>query len=298
MSEFLTKVSREMASATTTAGQSIVSVGARRHTPGSGIVYSSDGVIVTANHIIERDDNIQVGLPDGTSLTATLIGRDPTTDLALLRVAGVNMHAATWTAASDVQVGQLVLALGRPGANIQATLGVLSAVEDGWRTGSGGTIDQYIQTDVLMYPGFSGGPLLAADGSFIGLNSSALVRGASVTIPGATVSRVAQTVLQHGHVKRGYLGVSAQPVKLPTALAKSLEQETGLLIASVESGSPAETAGLLLGDTLVSFAGVTIGNMDDLMAALSGDRIGTSVEARIIRGGEVHQQSVTIGERG
>ncbi len=297
MSEFLTKLSQEMAATTATAGRSIVSIEARRHTPASGVVLSADGDIVTANHVIERDDNIKVTLHDGTTHAATIIGRDHTTDIALLRVEASGLDAARWTAIDEVKVGQFVLALGRPGTRVQATLGVISAVEDGWRTGSGGTIDSYVQTDVLMYPGFSGGPLLSADGTFVGLNSSALVRGASVTIPAATVSRVAETLLKHGHVKRGYLGVSAQPVRLPAALAESLKQETGLMIASVEPGSPAEAGGLLMGDTLVHMAGLQIRQMDDLMMALSGDRVGTTAQARVIRGGQAHDVTVTIGER-
>lgn len=297
MSDLLKSISQELAGATSNAGRSIVSVRARRHTPASGIVFAGDGVIVTAHHVVERDENISVGLPDGREIAATLVGRDLTTDLAVLRVQEPGLEAARWADISTVAVGQFALALARPGRNIQATWGVISAVEDGWRTSSGGMIDSYIQTDVLMYPGFSGGPLMSAAGSFIGLNSSALVRGASVTIPAATVNRVVATLLAHGHIKRGYLGVSAQPVRLPNALVESLSQETGLLIASVEAGSPAEQGGLLLGDTLVNLATHPIRQMDDLMTALSGDRVGTTVTARVVRGGQVHELSVVIGER-
>jgi S1-C subfamily serine protease len=297
MNDLLKSISEELANATASAGRSIVSVRARRHTPASGIVFSADGVIVTAHHVVERDENITVGLPNGSEVAATLVGRDLTTDLAVLRVQQTELEAARWADIGAVAVGQFALALARPGRNIQATWGVISAVEEGWRTSSGGMIDSYVQTDVLMYPGFSGGPLMSADGSFVGLNSSALVRGASVTIPAATVSRVVATLLAHGHIKRGYLGVSAQPVRLPVALAESLAQETGLLIASVEPGSPAEQGGLLLGDTLVSLADHAIRHMDDLMSALSGERVGTSVSARVVRGGQLHEVSVVIGER-
>jgi S1-C subfamily serine protease len=297
MGDYLKQLSADMATAATAAGNSIVRVEARRRAHASGVIYSSDGVIVTTHHVVERDENISIGLPDGTKAGATLVGRDPSTDLAVLRVEANGLQAARWAAAEDVQVGQLVLALGRPGERIQATLGVISAVEEGWRTHGGGKVDAYLQTDVIMYPGFSGGPLLSANGDFIGINSSALMRGASVTLPAATVSRVAQALLAHGHVRRGYLGVSAQPVRLPAALAGELGQETGLLVAAVETGSPAENAGMLLGDTLIALADQRIRHMDDLMAALSSDRVGKTVAARIVRGGKTEELSVTIGER-
>lgn len=298
MGDLLRNFSQELAAATAQAGRSIVSIAARRHTPASGVIFAADGIIVTSHHVVERDDNITVGLPDGGSVSATLVGRDPTTDLAVLRVQAAGLEAARWTPIGEVVVGQFVLAVARPGDKVQATWGVISAVDEGWRTSGGGMIDSYVQTDVLMYPGFSGGPLLSADGSFVGVNSSALVRGASVTIPAATVSRVVSTLLAHGHIKRGYLGVSAQPVRLPSALAETLSQETGLLIASVEAESPAEKGGLLLGDTLVGLADHAIRQMDDLMTALSGDRVGTQVAARVIRGGQLHELVVIIGERG
>ncbi|MDX2138970.1 MAG: trypsin-like peptidase domain-containing protein [Chloroflexota bacterium] len=297
MSEVLKSLSDDLAAAVATAGHSIVRIEGRRRSPASGIVWSADGMIVTAHHVVERDDNLKVGLPDGSTVSATLVGRDPSTDIALLRVQASGLTPATWINGADAKVGHLVMAVGRPGTQAQATLGIISAIDEGWRTPMGGMIDAYVQTDVVMYPGFSGGPLVGANGAFVGMNSSALMRGVSVTIPAATLTRVAGTLMAHGRVKRGYLGVSAQPVRLPAALAGSLNQETGLLLASVEAGSPAEQAGLMLGDTLISLAGHPVHQMDDLMAVLSGDRVGTSVPARIVRGGQVHEIAVTIGER-
>jgi S1-C subfamily serine protease len=196
-----------------------------------------------------------------------------------------------------VKVGHLVLALGRPDADVQATLGVVSALDKEWRTHAGGRIDTYVQTDVVMYPGFSGGPLVSAGGAMIGLNSSALARGVSVTLPAATLKRVVDTLVKHGRVKRGFLGVSAQPVRLPADIAESTGQETGLMLAAVEADSPAANGGLFLGDVIVTIDGQAVRHMDDLLAALSGDRAGVSVPVRVVRGGQAQELQVTIGER-
>lgn len=296
MSDALQNLSNALAQTVETAGPSIVRVEARRRLAASGIVWSADGVIVTAHHVVQKEDNIQVGLPDGQTVPATLIGRDPTTDLALLRVQTQNLKSLI-PGDQGMQVGHLVLALGRPGQTVQATLGIISALGDSWRTSVGGTVDRYVQTDVVMYPGFSGGPLISAQGQLLGLNTSALVQGISLTIPVATIQRVAEMLLTHGKVRRGYLGVSTQPVRLPAALAQQLKQETGLLLVAVEPGSPAEQGGLLLGDTIVTVENSTVQQHDDLLAALSPDRVGTSVKVRIVRGGQVQDLAVMVGER-
>ncbi|MBE0690757.1 MAG: trypsin-like peptidase domain-containing protein, partial [Anaerolineae bacterium] len=250
MADVLQNLSNDLAAAVETAAQSIVRVEGRRRQPASGIVWAADGLIVTAHHVVERDENIKVGLPDGSKVAAALVGRDPTTDIAVLRVQASDLTPANWAEAGNMRVGHLVVAAGRPDDSVQATLGILSSLDSGWRTVAGGLIDSYVQTDVVMYPGFSGGPLVSAAGPFLGMNSSALLRGVSVTIPAATLRRVVETLLAHGKVKRGFLGVSAQPVRLPSAIAESAGQETGLLLAVVEPGSPAEAASLMLGDTL------------------------------------------------
>ncbi|MCS7071155.1 MAG: S1C family serine protease, partial [Anaerolinea sp.] len=174
---------------------------------------------------------------------------------------------------------------------------IVSALDEAYRTMAGGTIDHYIQADLVMYPGFSGGPLVNAEGKFIGINSSALARGVSLTIPAVTLRRVVEMLLAHGRVRRGYLGVSAQAVRLPPAAAAAVGQETGLLLIGVEADSPAERGGLMLGDVLVSLAGDRVRHMDDLMAALSGDRIGKAIPVRVLRGGVVQELNVTIDER-
>jgi len=226
-----------------------------------------------------------------------LVGRDPSTDLALLRIQARGLKPAAWIDASALKVGHLALALGRPDESIMATLGIVSALSKGWRTPAGGELDYYLQSDVVMYPGFSGGPLVSAAGEVMGVNSSALLRGVSLAIPTATVRQVIETLLTHGRVRRGYLGVSAQVVRLPAALAQQSDQETGLLLGSVEPGSPAEKAGLFMGDTIVALDGQPVRHLDDLQALLSGERVGASVPVRIVRGGQVTDVPVMIGEQ-
>lgn len=296
MSEALQGLSNAMADAVEAAGKSIVRVEGRRRMAASGVVWSADGVIVTAHHVVEKDE-VNVVLPNGEEVSATLAGRDPTTDLAVLKTGAKGLTAPAWADPSGLKVGHLVLAAGRPGRTVQATLGVISALGEVWRTPAGGEIDRYLQTDVVMYPGFSGGPLVSAGGELAGLNTSALLRGVSVTVPYPTVKRVTEMLLTHGRVRRGYLGVGAQPVRLPGSLRDALDQETGLLIASVESDSPAEKAGLLMGDTIVALDGQPVRHLDDLLALLSGDRIGKAVSVKIVRGGEVKELTATVGEK-
>lgn len=299
MTEVLQNLSRALGETVENVGASVVQVDARRRLPASGIVWSADGLIVTAHHVVRRDDKINVGLPNGDSVTAALVGRDPTTDVALLRAEAKDLAPPVWAEfdKDKVKVGHLVLALGRPGQTVQATLGIVSALGASWRTPAGGLLDHYLQTDVVMYPGFSGGPLVGASGQVLGLNTSALLRGVSLATPAATLHRIVETLLAHGKVRRGYLGVSTQAVRLPEALGKQLNQETGLLLVAVEQGSPAEKGGLLLGDTIVALDGVTVRHHDDLLALLSSDRVGAAMPVKIIRGGQVQDVSVTIGER-
>jgi S1-C subfamily serine protease len=296
MSEVLLNLSEDLAGVVKAAGSGVVRVEGRRRLPASGIIWSAEGVIVTAHHVLHQDEGIQVGLFDGQTVPAAVVGRDPTTDLAVLRVSTANLTPAVW-ADAGLQVGHLVLALGRPGQTVQATLGIISALGESWRTPMGGLLDQYVQTDVVMYPGFSGGPLVNAAGQVVGLNTSALLRGVSLAIPVVTLRQVVETLLAHGRVRRGYLGVSTQPVRLPPALAQQLGQETALLLVALEPGSPAEQSGLLLGDIIVQLAGSAVRHHDDLLALLSGDRVGKATPVQIVRGGQVQQIQVTIGER-
>lgn len=296
MSNVLQSVSNELAGVVAAASPGVVSVDARRRLPASGIVLSADGLIITAHHVVHHDE-IKVGLADGSHVKASLVGRDPSTDLALLRAEASGLTVLDHAAADDLGVGHLVLALGRPHKTVQATLGIISALGAGWRTPAGGSIDRYLQTDVVMYPGFSGGPLVNAAGNVVGLNTSALTQGVSLTIPASTLKRVADTLLAHGKVRRGYLGISTQRVHLPETFREQLGRRSGLLIIAVDADTPAAASGLVLGDTVVALDGQTIRTHDDLLALLSGDRVGQKVPMEIIRGGELRTINVTIGER-
>ncbi len=291
-------ISKGMAEVVAQASQSIVRVEARRRLPATGIVWSADGVIVTANHVVRAEEGIVIGLPDGSTTGATLLGRDRSTDLAILKADSSDLTPLTETNKQELGVGNLVLALGRPGKTVQATLGVVSALGDGWRTGHGGHIDRYLQTDVIMYPGFSGGPLVDASGQLVGLNTSALARGVSLTIPTATVARITASLQEHGRIRRGYLGVSTQRARIPEILRDKLnQQKRGLLIVSVEPNSPADEAGLTLGDTIVTMNSEAIQSHDDLLAQLNGEQVGTAVSLQILRGGQIENLEVVVGER-
>jgi S1-C subfamily serine protease len=296
MADLLSNLSDATANTVETGGQSTVRVEARRRLPASGIVWSEDGLIVS-DHVVRRDESISVGLPDGQKAPATLVGRDPTTDLVVLRAETRGLTPADLAPADDLRVGHLVLALGRPGQTIQATLGIISALGRDWRTPAGGKLDRYVQTDVVMYPGFSGGPLMSVSGQVLGLNTSALLRGISLTVPSATVRSVVETLLAHGRVRRGYLGVGIQPVRLPVDLAEQIGQETGLLLVQVKPGSPAEQGGLFLGDTIIALDGQPVPHHDALQSLLSGDRVGATVQVRIVRARQMQETDVVIGER-
>jgi S1-C subfamily serine protease len=226
-----------------------------------------------------------------------VIGRDQTTDLVLLRVDAGDLVPLQYAPDDKTAVGQFVLALGRPGQTVQATLGIVSAFSGSWRTRRGGLIDNYLQTDVLMYPGFSGGPLIDPEANLVGMNSSALLPGVSIAIPTNSLDRIAQTLAAHGRVRRGYLGVSTQKVRLPHNLHDSLDQKKGLLIVAVEPGSPAENGGLILGDTIIGMGGTAIRSHDDLLAQLAADTVDQKVPVKLLRGGEVVTMNVKIGER-
>lgn len=296
MSNTLTDLSQGLSQAVETAGAYVLRVEARRRLPASGILWSDEGVILTANHVIKKENGIKIGALNGESATAELVGRDPTTDVAVLK-SDLSASAPTWAKPEEISVGHLVLALGRPGSQVQATLGIISALGASWQTPVGGHIDRYMQTDVVMYPGFSGGPLVDGTGKLVGMNSSALLRGVSVSIPLPTLERVVPVLLEHGRIRRGYLGVRTQPVRLPDSLDEELGQKTGLLLVSIEAGSAAEKASLVMGDTILALDGQPIRSFEDLLSTLnSPDIVGKEVKLRILRAGEIQSVSLTVGE--
>ncbi len=293
MSDQFKALTEGMAAVVESAAQSVVQVNGRRRFPASGLVWSTDGVIVTANHVV-RTENIRVGLPGGEQVEATLIGRDPGTDLAALRVERAALTAITWAPEEELRVGAMVFALGRPGVGVQASLGILSALGGEWQVHGGGRISHYVRADLVMYPGFSGGPIIDADGRVVGMATSALSRDGGIALTLATVAPTVDALLKHGSVRRGYLGVGVQTVQLPPKVSKELGQETGVLFNSVAPGSPAEQGGLVVGDILVKLNGELIFSPDELAVALRSDLTGKETSLQIIRGGELQEVMVEI----
>lgn len=294
----LSGLSDAMADAVEKAGTATVLVNGRRRFPASGIAYDSD-LILTASHVIEREDDIPVLLPDGNKKSAKLIGRDPGSDLAVIRL-GSSVAELAESAEGEARVGQLVLALGRPTPDgIQASLGVVSAIGGPVYTRHGGLLEHHIRTDAIPYPGFSGGPLVDSSGRVLGMNTSGLTRGASLAIPVGLAWKIAESLAKHGSVRRGYLGIRSQPVEIPSSHQDTLgrQQETGLLLVSVEKGSPAEKGGLMVGDILTGFAGQPISESEELFARLAGEVVGQPVKVEVLRGGHLQEDTVTIGER-
>lgn len=294
----LESLSNDLAGAVERAGQSIVAIHARRRIPASGLHWRP-GIIAAAHHTIQRDEEITVSFADGSTLPATLAGRDPSTDLAVLKVDGATVPVASLADPSGIRVGSLVLALGRPGSAVTASLGVISVVGGEWRTWHGGIIDRFVRLDLSIYDGFSGGPLVDAAGRVLGLNTSGLSRGAALTIPVTTVNRVVDQLLRSGRVARGYLGLGMQSVRLPAPLVERLHlpNDIGLMVVSAEPGGPGDRAGILIGDILMAIGDVSVADPSELMAFLGADRIGKPVTARIIRAGEPKDITITVGER-
>ncbi|HVG63036.1 MAG TPA: trypsin-like peptidase domain-containing protein [Hyalangium sp.] len=296
MSDLLS-FSQSIASLVERIAPSVVRVEARRRHGATGIIWSNEGHILTTSHAVEREEQIQLTLPDGRTTPAELVGRDPSTDLALLKAEASGLTPLAPAALDDAKVGHLVLAVGHPGRTTRATLGIISALGDEWRTHAGGRINRYLETDADLPPGFSGGPLVDAQGRFLGLLTAAFSRTAAVAIPGETLTRVVTALKEHGGVRRGYLGVGAYPVRLPKDLWARAGAETGLIFLSVDPDGPAHRAGLLLGDVLVNLGGRTLEGVEDLLGYLADEKVGTAVQAKVLRAGEVREVSLTIGKR-
>lgn len=300
------ELSDAMANAAEKAGKYIVLVDARRRMPASGIAIAKD-MILTAGHVVEKEEDIRILFSDGKETKARLIGRDPGTDLAVLKLdpstgSGQAASASPVVAAKNpARVGEFVLAVGRPSeSGIESSFGTVNKIGGPVRTGRGGMLEQYIKTDVVSYPGFSGGALINGEGEMLGINTSGFgMGGEAVTIPADLALKIADTLAKHGKIKRGFIGVKSQTVNLPAEAQSQLkrEQETGLLIVGVEKDSPAEKGGLIVGDILVGVAGEAVDHHDELFTRLSGDVVGKSTPMDILRGGKLQSVSLIVGER-
>jgi S1-C subfamily serine protease len=288
--------STQMADAVERVSAAIVQVNGRPRQAATGVVYAQD-LVLTADHVVEVEENLTVGTHDGRTLPAQVAGRDPSSDLAVLRVAGLNIEPAS-PAEAAARVGQFVLAIGRPSSDgIMASSGIVSAVGGPLRMGRHARLEQFIRTDAIPYPGFSGGPLVDAQGGVLGILTTGLAGGAALAIPSSVAWRTAETLTKQGSIKRGYLGISSQPVQLAESQRAGWSSELGLLIIRVEPGSPADKGGLLIGDILVGLDGQALNDTDDLQSLLSGDRVGKPVPVQVIRGGALQTLQITIGER-
>ena len=289
MANELAALSNGLAAAVERAGRTVVAVHARPRFSSAGVIWRP-GVIVTAEHTIRREEEIKVTLPDGSNGTATLAGSDAGTDVAVLKLSAPAGEVID-SGAGEVQPGHLALAIGRSeNSGVNATLGIISAVSGSWRTWRGGRLDQYIRLDLTMYPASSGAAVIDTSGRAIGIATSGLSRIAGLAIPASTIDRVVDEILSRGHVSRGYLGVGLQPVSVP-------EHQKSLIILSVERGGPADQAGLLVGDILLSLGGKSLGDTEDVQAALETAGVGHPIVAGVLRGGEARSVTVTIGER-
>jgi serine protease DegQ len=294
----LAALSDGMADAVENIAAAVVKVNGRRRRSGSGVVFAQNKVL-TASHVLEREEDLSVEIADGRTLTARFAGRDHSTDLAVLDVEGLDIGPAT-PAEGEARVGQISLAVGSHsrGEGPRATLGVVSAVGGPVRTRRGPRLERYIQTDATPYPGFSGGALIDVRGHVLGILVSGWGRGAAFAIPADLAWRTAGTLSERGSVKRGYLGILSQPVRLPDGQSLGLTQRGGLLVVGVEDGSPAGRGGLMVGDILATLEGQPVEDTDDLLALLAGDRVGRPVPVRLVRGGELAEIEITVGERG
>ncbi len=286
-----------LAAAVATAAPSVVHV-SRGRGGGTGIVWAPDLVISSSFH---TPDETKIGIATTTDdldeRDAEVIGRDPGTDIALLRVKGGGLTPAKLRDLDGLAVGNLALALGRPGRSVRASLRAIGVVGPAVRTQWGGRLDRYVESDRTIPRGFAGGPLIDADGAVIGMNTRTLIRGSDLAIPAITLRRVVDELAAHGGVRRGYLGVGVYPASLTPALAQLASgRDRGALVASIEDGSPAALAGILVGDILVELDAAAITGPDSLRGVL-GDRPGQTVKLTLLRGGAHHNFDVTIGNR-
>jgi S1-C subfamily serine protease len=287
----LLALSDALAAAVQHAGRALFAVHARPRLASSG-VHWRPGLVLTAHHTVRVDEGLTVTGPDGRSAAATLVGRDPALDIAVLAIGDTDVPVAELGDSDAVRTGHMVLALG---AGPRASWGVVSAVG---AVRSRDADRDLFSLDLTLYPGFSGGPLVDARGHVVGLNTSGLSRDLQVAVPASVVSRSVDQLVRHGRIPRAYLGVGTQPIRVPDALRAQLGlgQEVAVIVVEVQAGSPA-AAGLLIGDVILSLDGTPIADPVDLRRVLRPERIGQRVTARVIRGGQAREVELTVGER-
>ena len=293
-------LSDEFAAVAEQIGKSVVAVQARHRFGASGIQWRK-GVIVTAEHAVRGHDELNVSVGPEQPIPAAVTGRDPSTDLAVLKIDGKqSLPDAPLEQALQLKLGQLVLAVARSRrGNVVTSSGIIGGLSGEMRTWRGGKLDQHIRLALDLSPGFSGGPLVSAQGKVIGINTSGLARGRGLTIPISTVNRVVDELLEKGHVSRPYLGLAMQPVEVPEGLGANLKPPAsrGLLVVHVEQGGPAEKSGVLIGDILITLGDRPLNDTESLHEAVLSAKIGETIPLTILRAGAPAQISIAIGER-
>jgi S1-C subfamily serine protease len=293
--DLLATFSNQLADAVEAVAPSVVQVQGRRR-PASGLVYA-DNVVLTTVRALGRGDSPHVRRHDGRTFDAELAGWDPTTSLAVIRVPGLDTKSVS-PATAPPRVGHVAIAVARSWSNaVTASTGIVAVIGGPLPTGRRRAIDQVIRTTAPMHDGFSGGAFLDTSGGLLGISTAAAIRGLGVVIPADIAWKTAATVLEHGSLKRGYLGVAGQPVVLSEPQRVTLGREDGLLVVGITSGSPAAAAGLLVGDVVLDFDGRAIHSPEDLLDLLLGDRVGRAVALRVLRGAAALDLKVTVGER-
>lgn len=292
--------SQELANIIEKVGSSIVAVRGGGRLGASGIHWRP-GLIVTTSHTIRRDEELSITLPDQSSAPATLVGRDPSTDVAALKFENAKRLSAIKTSSpTGLKVGHFVAAVGRSQlGDLAASAGIVARLGAAWRTWRGGDIDQLLRPDIRLYPGQSGSALVNAQGEVLGMNTAALARIAAITVPTATVDRVLDELLEHGHIRRPYLGVAMQTVAIPEDVGKKLKLElpAGLLVVHVEPDAPGSRAGLMLGDVILRIDGKAVGDLSVMQDAIRALRTGDQAKLAVLRGGELREFAVAAGDR-
>jgi len=295
----LSKFSDELAIAAEQAGRSVVTVRARMRVPSSGIVWRKD-VIITANHSVRRESEISVVLPNGKRAEVKLAGRDSGTDLAILKVEGLDAPVAQVGDTATLKLANFVLALGRTrSGNLVASAGIIGGLSGEQRTWRGGRLDQGVRLDLALYAGFSGGPLVGLDGKILGVNTSGLGRGRAMTVPVASVERSVNELLERGYIARPYLGIAMQPVSIPENVRRKINSapQGGLMVMHVEAGGPAEKAGIVLGDVIVELKGKPVLETEGIRDVVSAAKVGEKVSIAVLRSGTPLEVTVVLAER-
>jgi len=293
-------LSRQFAEVAEQASKFVVAVHGGRRVAGSGIVWRP-GIVITASHMLRHPEDVEVTLGDKSRHKASLAGRDPGTDVAVLRLENHSFAAPELLSqASKLRVGQLILAIGRSTlGDLAATSGIIARLGGAWQTWRGGKIDSLLRPDVTLYPGQSGSALIDSRGRVLGMNTSALARAATITVPTETVERVVNEIVEHGGVFRPYLGLAMQPVSVPDELARKIKPEgdSALMVMQVEPASPSAEAGLMLGDIIVSINAKQVNGIEHIQQALNNAKRGDAVELGYARGGQLATAKVKLADR-